>query len=153
MSERFFFYGTLMDETVRRLVLGPSARTLSLQPAVLDGWRRTAVRGRHYPVVVAASGASVAGLVTGAMSRAAVTRLDRFEGPEYVRRALAVRSPDGGATAWVYVARNATLSSAADWDYTAWCRQHRDRFLKRLAGGARRATFPAGATSPARITP
>lgn len=129
----FFFYGTLMDEAVRLLVMGPSARTQRIRPARLDGWRRVGVRGRHYPIVVPAAGHSVSGLVTDGVDVAAAVRLDRFEGPEYRRCSLRLRTDTGeSVSAWVYVAKGAGVATALPWDYDAWCRRHRAAFLRWL---------------------
>jgi hypothetical protein len=41
---RFFFYGTLMDEDIRRAVLGDRAPD-AVEPATLIGYRRMAAAG------------------------------------------------------------------------------------------------------------
>lgn len=131
---RFFFYGTLMDEAVRLLVMGVSARSLTIRPAWLDGWRRAQMRGRHYPVVVPAAGQSVAGLLADGVSEPAVLRLDRFEGADYRRSSLGLRTEAGdAATAWVYVAKDAAVAGVQPWSYDDWRRRHRAAFLRWLS--------------------
>jgi len=51
-GRRFFFYGTLMDPSVRRAVLGRPVERSRLQRAVLPGFRRVFRRGATYPVLV-----------------------------------------------------------------------------------------------------
>ncbi|HZD25670.1 MAG TPA: gamma-glutamylcyclotransferase family protein [Alphaproteobacteria bacterium] len=48
---RFFFYGTLRDGAVRRLVLGRALPDDEAIPAVLEGYRIARVRGADYPVL------------------------------------------------------------------------------------------------------
>jgi hypothetical protein len=48
---RFFFYGTLIDADVRRLVLGRLAPD-EVEPATLSGWRRVKLAGVTYPGIV-----------------------------------------------------------------------------------------------------
>ena len=134
---RFFFYGTLLDEAVRRAVIGPAARALTIHPATLEGWRRAIVRGRHYPIVIPASGQSVEGLLADNMDSAGARRLDRFEGPEYRRVALDVRVQSGAVrSAWIYVAIDPGVAAAGDWDLEDWRRRHRAAFLRWLAAGS-----------------
>src|SRR3546814_10497857 len=50
----YFFYGTLCDPDVLRLVLGYRPSRRQLAPAVLTGFRRKIDKGRRYPVLVPA---------------------------------------------------------------------------------------------------
>lgn len=75
---RFFFYGTLIDEAVRRAVLGRHA-PLRVEPARLGGWRRVAVPGKAYPVVLAEPQASVDGVLARGLTAAARRRLEGYE--------------------------------------------------------------------------
>ena len=131
---RFFFYGTLMDETVRVAVLGASARTFVIDPARLDGWRRAPVRGRPYPIILPAAGGSVPGLLADGVDEPAAARLDRFEGPEYHRLRVEVRRAAGAAVScWVYAASDAVVAGAGQWDFDEWSRRDHAAMLRRLA--------------------
>lgn len=133
---RVFFYGTLMDEAVRRAVLGATARRLSIVPATLAGWRRVHVRGRDYPVVVPAAGRTVDGALADGIDAAGIRRLDAFETAEYRRRMLEVRTEAGETRpAWVYVAVDAAVATAMPWDFEVWRRRHQAGFLRRLTAG------------------
>ncbi len=45
---RLFFYGTLLDQELRRLVIG---RDIAVAAATLTGWRRLAVIRKPFPMI------------------------------------------------------------------------------------------------------
>src|SRR3546814_2610376 len=59
----YFFYGTLCDPDVLRLVLGYRPSRRQLAPAVLTGFRRKIAKGRRYPMLVPAPAGCIRGLV------------------------------------------------------------------------------------------
>jgi gamma-glutamylcyclotransferase (GGCT)/AIG2-like uncharacterized protein YtfP len=72
--------------------------------AIATGWARYRVRGEIYPALVPEAGARTQGAVYAGIDAAALARLDAFEGPFYVRRALEVECAAGErllAQAWV----------------------------------------------------
>jgi len=79
----FFFYGTLMQREVLSKVLGRRVWPRMLTPARLAGYRRVAVRGASYPVVLPQRGASVMGLILQSVTRAERARLCAYEGDGY----------------------------------------------------------------------
>lgn len=134
---RFFFYGTLLDEDVRRLVLGERAPAV-VEPATADGWRRLTLEGVDYPVIVRAEGEVVAGVVARGLDATARTRLERYEGPDYVRAAIEVLlDTDGRRLAVnVFVPRPGfRVIGRHGWDLARWQRQVKARFLARLRPG------------------
>lgn len=79
---RFFFYGTLVDDALRRVVLGRMAGRLRAFPAVLDGYEARLAAGRRYPLAVRRRGAVLPGIVM-TLPRRAAARIVAYEGPEY----------------------------------------------------------------------
>lgn len=132
----YFFYGTLCDSDVRRLILGYRATPRQLQSARLPGFRRKRARGRSYPVLVRAPG----GLVDGLLFRPRpgdAGRLAAYEGPEYRTRALPVcrggRHGQNPARARVFLPAGATLpASFDDWQLRRWQRRDKAAFLRTL---------------------
>jgi len=56
---RLFFFGTLLDRELREAVLGRAPPAGAVEPAVACGFRRVAVAGRPYPMLVAAAAGRV----------------------------------------------------------------------------------------------
>lgn len=132
---RFFFYGTLIDDDVRALVLGAQASGLEVAPAVLDGWRCVSVRGRTYPAVVRSAAAATRGVLTGALPDSAGAALTAYEGPEYDLIECDVSASGEAATAGVFVAGPSCRVSTRPWDFGAWQRLHKRTFMARLMRG------------------
>jgi gamma-glutamylcyclotransferase (GGCT)/AIG2-like uncharacterized protein YtfP len=143
---RLFAYGTLAVPAVLEAVTG---RRFRGQPARLRGFARQRLRGRIYPAVVAAPGASAEGRLYEGLDAATLARLDRFEGPLYVRRKLCVE-PEGGAArpAEVYVLAEAARAELRPepWDPGAFAAQHLARYLRSCE--AFRAADAAGEDPP-----
>lgn len=97
-----FAYGTLLEATVQRRVLG---REVLVMPAKLAGWKvkRRFVRGR-YPGIVASKGASAAGGVLRVTAEE-LARADAYEDvPRLYRRARAAANVGAKRMrCWVYV--------------------------------------------------
>jgi hypothetical protein len=81
---RFFFYGTLMDPDLLSRVIGRMIAPRALRPALVHGYRRSAVRGANFPVVLRDRIASVKGVVLAGVSVVERDRLADFEGDRYV---------------------------------------------------------------------
>jgi gamma-glutamylcyclotransferase (GGCT)/AIG2-like uncharacterized protein YtfP len=129
----YFFYGTLLDDEVRRHVLG-LPRSQPGEPARLDGYRRVRVPGKRYPALVAGPG-TVTGMLFEVGSAHRRRRLRRFEGTEF--REAEVTVATGGAE-WQAIAflPRRPLAGGADWSLAHWQRTEKRRFLTALAGAA-----------------
>jgi len=126
-----FFYGTLMDDEVRKLVLGPEARGIEICRATLAGFRRHAIRKAAYPVLVPRRGARVAGVLCSRLGPRAVARLDRYEGRDYLRVPVEVRSQDGSiCRAHVYLGPGRLASRRRCWSLDEWRRRHGRAFSR-----------------------
>ncbi len=89
---RLFAYGTLMEAAVLRAVLG---RLPPRRPAVLAGFRRCRLHGAPWPGLVREEGALTRGLLLERLRPGDWRRLDRYEGPDYVRCTVRVRDDRG----------------------------------------------------------
>lgn len=132
----YFFYGTLCDADVQRLVLGYRPSRRQFRPARLPGYRRKRARGRSYPVLLRAAGGEVAGLLFRAASAGDAARLTAYEGPEYVTRSLPVRQPRtaaGAGRARVFLPAGPALPAGFDdWTLPRWQRRDKAAFLRSL---------------------
>ncbi|MCP5141928.1 MAG: gamma-glutamylcyclotransferase [Gammaproteobacteria bacterium] len=101
MPAALFVYGTLMDARVQRRVSG---REFPSQPASLPGFRRYLVVGEAYPGIRPDPEGIVSGRLLWPVGRAALTRLDAYEGALYRREEVEVVLADGcRERAFVYV--------------------------------------------------
>lgn len=131
----FFFYGTLIDRDVRAAVLGKFADNVTVVPAALPDWRRVGLRGRSYPVIVPASGATVEGVAVSFApgTEAPVTELlTSFEGIEYRMETLTLLS---GQNASVFVGSRHCHPTGREWSFSNWERRNKRAFLAGIARG------------------
>lgn len=132
----YFFYGTLCDADVQRLILGYRPSPRQLRPARLPGYRRRRARGRSYPVLLRAAGGHVAGLLFRPARASDAPRLAAYEGPEYVTRFLPVRRAGAGAApgrARVFLPVGTLLpADFQDWALSRWQRRDKAAFLHSL---------------------
>jgi ADP-ribose pyrophosphatase len=128
---RFFFYGTLLDDALRRIVIG---RDVALSEAILAGWRRCGVVGRQYPMLERDPSGTVTGVVTEALGAGEIARLRHYEGDGYELITADVRDRSGtDIAAEIFVPRPGTLVAAGDWSLAEWQRAHRAGVLDRLS--------------------
>ena len=131
-----FVYGTLMFPEIRAAVAG---QRLAAPPAMLPGYRREGVRGEAYPAIIRDPRSNVTGCLLRGLGRAALRRIDAFEGPEYVRRLHRVRlldeagRPGRTAIAACYVIAPAAAHrlDGRPWDPHVFAEGHLDRYRRR----------------------
>ncbi|MDX1710910.1 MAG: gamma-glutamylcyclotransferase family protein [Rhodovibrionaceae bacterium] len=150
-----FFYGTLLDEDVRRLVLGLSrAERLELCPARLYGFRRVQASVGDYPILKPQPGAAVDGAIAfdryawtdgesvRALDRAALARIAHFEGDEYMLRKRPVWLGDRDWTeAWIFLPTHARYVTRRRWDLERWQRRSKPGLMPYFAWLMRQPTI------------
>jgi gamma-glutamylcyclotransferase (GGCT)/AIG2-like uncharacterized protein YtfP len=98
---RIFVYGTLQDE---QLVERLTGRRFPSRPAVLQGYYRMFDPAIGYPVVRPRAGAAVDGRILDDVGAVALAALDTYEGHEYRRSIVNVRTVDGTTVeAYIYL--------------------------------------------------
>ncbi len=131
----YFFYGTLCDPDVHRLILGYQPGPRQIRHASLAGFRRKTARNRSYPLLIPAPAGRVQGLLFTPRQREDAERLAAYEGPEYVTRRLPVRlrGAKGCRMARVFLPAPGMLPAGpADWQLDSWRRRHKTSFLLSL---------------------
>ncbi|KAI8081529.1 Butirosin biosynthesis, BtrG-like protein [Halteromyces radiatus] len=147
MTEACYFYGTLMaEEVIGDVLCGRKAdavikknklNTLQLEPAVLKGYRRYAVKHATYPGILASENKNdqVQGILCKGLSLKDVDALDNYEGDEYQRYTTTVmlsekldkEEPDDkkqvSCQVYVWIADKRQLEDH-DWDYEYWRRHY-----------------------------
>ncbi len=135
---RFFFYGTLIDPDVRRIVLGArAAQAVELRAAVLTGWERRAVRHVSYPIIFPRASGRVDGLLASNLDAQSGRRLEAYEGSGYGLVVVEVGLVAGSRrSALVFAARHGGRLKPAmtGWSYAAWCAFRKRAFLQQIAG-------------------
>jgi len=133
LGELVFFYGTLMDDDVRRAVLGATAPA-SAEPAVLGGWRRVSAVGTPYPTVVRDSGRQVEGVLVRGLDYVACRQLTAYEGRDYGLVDVEVTVGDRSVAAMMFAAPNPTVRShAGGWSFATWTRRHKRATLAAIS--------------------
>jgi hypothetical protein len=124
----FFFYGTLIDRDLLSEVLRRRVARRALLPARLRGYRRAAVHGANYPVVLAQRGATVRGVVLRRVKPAERARLSAYEGDGYEQVcALAELPRRGRAQVLLFKPKpGAYAVTTRPWSLASW-RLHRNR--------------------------
>jgi hypothetical protein len=129
----FFFYGTLVDADVRRLVLGREVPDEAVLGAELADFRRYAVEGQPYPAAVPQAGSTVDGVLLPGVGARDAAILSCFEGTDYMAQPLPVSVPsdEGSARiAWVYVASDRVPLGEPRWLIADWRAQHKPAFIE-----------------------
>jgi gamma-glutamylcyclotransferase (GGCT)/AIG2-like uncharacterized protein YtfP len=130
---RYFFYGTLRDPDVRRLVLGAASPQTGVA-ARLDGYVCIRLPGKPYPALAPGDG-SVAGLLLDGISPHQRARLAVFEGTAYRETVLTVSGPgETLLSARAFIPRRLPRSGR-QWCLRYWQRHHRPRLLRVLSAG------------------
>ena len=137
---RYFFYGTLTDPDLRDALLG----RVTVSPARLRGWKRTALPGVPWPGIMPAAGAHVDGVVTGVLTQRQRRRLHRYEGTGYRRVDAAVRAAGRTIPAGLFIPLR-WPPLPLDWDPAAWARLAKPAALRAVEKAA-----VAGSGSPVR---
>lgn len=127
---RCFFYGTLRDPLILRIVLGRRVPATSIAPAWMAGFALRAVRGETFPVAIPASDGQIEGIVVWRLGHRDLARLQWFEGSGYqLARGLARISgaPTAQSVLW-FQPRFRLKASPAPWRIDRWRRRHRRGF-------------------------
>lgn len=123
-----FVFGTLMDPEVRELVCGKPLERV--EPAVVQGFRRVFVAGRHYPMLLPRASGWVDGTLLWGVDPESLHRLQVYEGWEYTLRPVQVRTASGSAAlAHVFICPPEISADKRDWRFDLWILRHKRRFL------------------------
>jgi len=153
---RFFFYGTLIDPDVRRIVLGGSATgTIHLREATLPDWERRAARGVSYPIIVPKRGSRVEGMLVSGLDTDARRALVGFEGNQYTLMRASVYVSNGTREVVLFVpAPGGSLRAEAhQWSYAQWCATEKQAFIKELLEAPKAQPKVAPSAGPAPVAP
>jgi gamma-glutamylcyclotransferase (GGCT)/AIG2-like uncharacterized protein YtfP len=128
-SLSLFTYGTLQVPEVMHAVTGKSFPTID---AVLNGYRRYAVRNEVYPAIIAEAGASVCGRLYTGLDQSSINLLDDFEDQIYSRCERDVTTRENIIKAQVYVLSDQyrDILSQEPWELEHFTHEYLDKYLK-----------------------
>lgn len=129
----FFFYGTLRDAAVRRIVLGLDIASSNIDPATLPGYRCAPVENGRFPGLVPSSDDVARGMLVRAVPMEAAIRTSFFEGEvaDYTVASVTVDLETGPvAPAWVYLPTASLMLSAGYWSLSSWQQTYRLDFIR-----------------------
>ena len=122
----FFFYGTLMDDELRRALAGPRDARLRIEPGLLLHRDRRRARFGAYPVLVPAPGRRVAGQLVAGVDPHLALWIAHFEGPGYLPTPLAAQNRAGRRVrAITFAPESLDEAGREPWDFRRW--QRRDK--------------------------
>jgi gamma-glutamylcyclotransferase (GGCT)/AIG2-like uncharacterized protein YtfP len=120
-----FVYGTLRDPDVQKLVLGRALEAPETAAATAPDHRAAVYPKQVYPGLIAARGETAQGLLMLDLSPDDMDRLDAYEGKEYARQTLRVKSRGLSEVATVYMPTLAIPADAPGWRLSDWQRNHK----------------------------
>ncbi len=139
----------MSEEVLYRVCYGSSTPSnfqkslLTTQPAILHSYRRHKVRSGDYPAIIDSPDSSVRGTYVRGLTEGDIWRLDIFEGDEYERRRVKVKTlkevgDDKGrgniegeeveVETYVWIAGKGTLENG-EWDLEEFRRENMHRWV------------------------
>ena len=117
-----FAFGTLMDPDVLALVCDVPVGRFQTEPARAENSARRWVVDDHFPVLVAAAGESLDGLLVHGLGETALARIGFFEGEEFVLEPIRVRrrANDEPVDAWHFAHTGVLDVADTAWDLADW---------------------------------
>jgi len=118
-----FFYGSLRDKDLLRIVLGDDNTRVSLIEATLADHAVYWAQGESFPMVARAIGHTAKGLLAVGLTATDVLRLNFYEGGfDYDLRTISVDTPDGPVDAEIYWPPATGLTAGTPWRLRDWQR-------------------------------
>lgn len=130
MVPTLFFFGTLRDEDVLRIVLGSGFEHTVMQPGHLNQYRLELVQDEDFPMLVDDENGYVEGVVVSHLTESDLDRINYFEDIDYVLQPFEIQCGTVTETAHVYVATDEIQPSGIPWHYEQWSQA--DRVYMRL---------------------
>ena len=130
MKRPLFVYGSMRDEDVRALVLGPALPTVRAEPAWMPDVTVALVPGESYPYLVPAAGARAPGELIHGLGERCLDRILFFEGEEYAFVECVVERAGGERVATMHFGGVAIPEGpVVPWSLEQWQATEKPRFL------------------------
>ena len=130
MKRPLFVYGSMRDEDVRALVLGPALPTIRVEPAWMPDVTVALVPGESYPYLVPAEGGRAPGELIHGLGEGCPDRILFFEGEEYAFVECVVERTGGERVAAMHFGGVAIPEGpVVPWSLERWQATEKPRFL------------------------
>ena len=127
---RFFFFGLLRDAEVLGLVTGRPWTADRFTGARLAGARLVHLRGETFPMLVAAPGVWVPGVLAEGLAESDLDRIRFFESVEYEPTTVEVELRSGERIeARAFAATRHAVPDQEPWSFEDWCLRDKARAL------------------------
>jgi hypothetical protein len=119
---RVFFFGSLMDRDLVRLVLDREIEDLVFTAAELLGYERRRAKEESFPIIVPTPGGRVDGLLVEGLTITDVERIRWYESDDYDLRPCLVGIEERRHEAHVFLATETLEPEQTEWDFEHWVR-------------------------------
>lgn len=131
MTTRYFFFGTLMDLDVLRLVVAREVPASALAPARLHGFRRVRILRDSFPVLVEDAAAAVDGVVFTSDGAEEDARILFFEDYDYDLAPCRPMLQSGETVDAMFCGTEEGVQASDEaWDLHRWAARHKAGFLE-----------------------
>jgi len=126
----FFFFGSLQDDELRKVVLGRSTAKEDIAKAILRGHRCVRLRSRVQPGIVKDPEGQVEGILARQLDVTAAARINHYEFGAYSIASGLVDLPNGGQEkAWIFLSDPDLSVAPGEWRLENWQLRHKRRSL------------------------
>lgn len=117
---RLFFFGSLMDPDLVRLVLDREIADVTFTPAALLGYERLRAKNESFPIIMPTPGGRVEGMLVGGLTADDVLRIRWYESDDYALQPCLVGIGDRRHEAHVFLATETLEAEDIAWDFAHW---------------------------------
>jgi len=122
-----FFYGSLRDEVLLRIVLGDDDANIELRQATLNDHVVNWAKGRPFPMISKLTGVQATGLLAMSLTQDQVDRINFYEGGfSYDLGKTTATTDSGSADCEVYYPQQGLFERGEPWSLTDWQRDWGD---------------------------
>jgi hypothetical protein len=117
---RLFFFGSLMDADLLRLVLNRDTSDIAHAPAEILGYERRRAKNESFPIIVPTPGGKVEGRLVTGFTAEDVARIQWYESDDYALRPCVVKAGAVRHDAYVFLATASLQDEGLAWEFDHW---------------------------------
>ncbi|MFZ5789326.1 MAG: gamma-glutamylcyclotransferase family protein [Pseudomonadota bacterium] len=119
---RLFFFGSLMDGDLLRLVLDREIDDIEHAAAEILGYERRRAKNESFPIIVPTPGGRVEGRLVTGLTATDVARIQWYESDDYALKPCLVKVGELRREAHVFLATESLEDEGVAWDFEHWVR-------------------------------